>query len=256
MTARRITDYLVAWRWWLLAIACGLLAAAWGPAQGLQMDRRIEQMFPVGDPSVEAFEILRNRFGGNAVAMLVYRDESLLSPEGLQRAAEIAANASSIPGVLGVLSLAEVDNALARTRPGNLLGISGPPAILGDESLARGFRELFEGYTHDASGTYAAVVVMLDPAQADLHDGVIIALRRLRRALPNATFPDEPPRYLAKVETSSRSQPYWLAYRSTANRPIEATSKRRPEANRVRFFIATPAFLPRAPLAGQRRPTP
>jgi predicted RND superfamily exporter protein len=114
MTAMRITDYLVAWRWSLLAIACGLLAAAWGPAQGLQMDRRIEQMFPVGDPSVEAFEILRKRFGGNAVAMLVYRDESLLSPEGLQRAAEIAAKASRIPGVLGVLSLAEVASAAPR----------------------------------------------------------------------------------------------------------------------------------------------
>jgi predicted RND superfamily exporter protein len=179
MMADRITEFLILARWWLIAAAAVLLGLAWIPANRLEMDRRIEQMFPAGDPSVQTFELLRRRFGGNSVAMLVYHDPSLLTPEGVDRVAALADRAREMPGVLGVLSLAEVDAALRKSKPGGLFGFASKHAILDDEPLAAEFRQLFEGYTHDADGQFAALVAMLDPASPELHQVAIESLRQL-----------------------------------------------------------------------------
>ncbi|WP_164102325.1 efflux RND transporter permease subunit [Candidatus Laterigemmans baculatus] len=186
-TASRAAAFLIAGRWWLLAVAVVALGLAFGPAMRLDFDRRIEQMFPRSDPSVESYELLRSRFGGNAVAMLVYRDPQLFSPEGLARARATAAEAAEVPGVFGVLSLAQVNDALASTRPAGILGFGGAseaPAILGDDRLAEGFRELFADYTHDREGDFAAVVAMLDPAHPERHGDAVAELRRIASGLP------------------------------------------------------------------------
>lgn len=174
-----LAKLLIANRWWMLLIAAGLLGAAYMPARQLTLDRRIEQMFPTGDPSVESYQLLRRRFGGNAVAMLVYRDPQLLTPEGLSRISKFAEQASDIPGVMGVLTLSQVNDALSRTRPGNFLSGNNSPAILESSRMAFGFRKLFEGYTHDESGQFAAIVTMLDPAAISSHERAIAQLRTI-----------------------------------------------------------------------------
>src|ERR1700754_1990698 len=53
------------------------------------------------------------------------------------------------------------------------------------------------------------------------------------RAQPNAIFAEDPPRYFAKVDTSSSRAPTCCAYRSTARRPRQMMSRLRPAAKRV-----------------------
>ena len=57
---------------------------------------------------------------------------------------------------------------------------------------------------------------------------VSMAGRRPRRAHPTAVFAGEPPRYLAKLNMSSRRPPVCSPYRSTAARPTQMTSNGRP----------------------------
>ena len=187
----RFAEWLIAYRWWLAAVAVVLAAMAWRPAQGLQFDRRIEQMFPADDPAVGSYQRLRDRFGGNAVVMLVYRDPELFTPQGLERADGLSDAVRAVVGVRGVLSVSEVGEALDQVSPGGLLGLSGEPAILGDGPLATAFRDLFAGYTHNHEGTHAAIVAMLDPQQQAATDGYADTVRDLRAIA--ADLPDPLP---------------------------------------------------------------
>ena len=71
----------------------------------------------------------------------------------------------------------------------------------------------------------------------------IIAARRPSRAAPKAMLAELPPRYLAKLATSSRREPTCWAYRSTARRPRQARSKRRGPGNR-RLLTHAPGKRP------------
>src|SRR5271166_327860 len=53
------------------------------------------------------------------------------------------------------------------------------------------------------------------------------------RAQPNAIFADDPPRYFAKLDTSSSRAPTCCAYKSTASRPRQTTSRVLADAKRV-----------------------
>src|ERR1700761_35373 len=56
---------------------------------------------------------------------------------------------------------------------------------------------------------------------------------RPSRAQPNAIFADDPPRYFAKLDTSSSRAPTCCAYRSTARRPRQTMSRLRADAERL-----------------------
>src|SRR5471030_2255897 len=60
-----------------------------------------------------------------------------------------------------------------------------------------------------------------------------IADLRPSLAHPNAIFADDPPRYFAKLDTSSSRAPTCCAYRSTARRPRQTISRLRPGAKRL-----------------------
>ena len=59
-----------------------------------------------------------------------------------------------------------------------------------------------------------------------------IAARRPSLAAPKAMLAELPPRYFAKLDTSSSRAPTCCAYKSTARRPRQAMSKRRPLGKR------------------------
>lgn len=185
----RVASFLITWRYGLAVLAGLLLLLAWPLANRLEFDRRIEQMFPASDPAVAAFELMREEFGGNAVAMMVYHDRQLMSQEGLARVSKLAEETAEIPGVLGVLSLAQVNDALSRAMPGRFLGFSDVPAILEDGPLPSGFRDLFAGYTHDTEDQLAAVVAILEPSRPELHAEAIAAMRAVASRLPAAQQP-------------------------------------------------------------------
>ena len=86
--------------------------------------------------------------------------------EGILRLREVEQQLAAIPGVCEVLSLSSVNKALNYINPLQKLGLAeeDPRAIVRrDSQLVSAYREMFAGYTHDAQGTIAALVCLLDP---------------------------------------------------------------------------------------------
>ncbi len=168
-----------------LSLAVAMMAIAFPASRRLQMDRSIAAMFDQADPSLIDYRELQTAFGGNAVVMLVYRDENLDSQEGFDRNRMISQRVAAIDGVQeqGILSPAVLSDAVETISPMNLLpGASqGPALIRPDDPVAQGFDELFAGYTHSADHSRAAVVAMLE---FDHPPETILQLQSLARKLP------------------------------------------------------------------------
>lgn len=177
-----------------------ILALAWPASSRLEMDRTIDQMFASDDPTLLAYEELRESFGGNAVVMLVYRDERLFTPEGLQRATEISDRVKLVPGVRGTLSVAELNGILGLIRPPGLFRRSSddtPPLLRRRDPIARAFDQLFAGYTHSENRRLGSVVALLDVADeergfADAVRGLSEVVRELPEGATDAVLVGEP----------------------------------------------------------------
>ena len=88
--------------------------------------------------------------------------------QGIQRLTEVDKQLRQVPGVRDVLSLAEVNRALNYAHPLQSLVQSEEQraAIVDPDSrLAAAYRDMFEGYTHNAAGDIAALACMLEPEQ-------------------------------------------------------------------------------------------
>ena len=163
---------LIRYRWWLLAVGVLLAILCFGPAQRLDFDRSIENMFAPDDPLLPPYSKLKRTFGGNEVVLAVYQDADLLddSRRGIERLAEISAALEATPGVRGVLSLAQLDVSLEKMgAAASLFGLESVPElgiVDQDSDLAQRFLRLFQGYTHGADRTTAAVVCMLEASDA------------------------------------------------------------------------------------------
>lgn len=158
---------MVAYRNLLAFLGTLILVIAWPSAARLEMNRTIDQMFAADDPTLVAYQELRQAFGGNAVVMLVYRDPELFTPAGITRAGAIAAQVAEVPGVRGVLSIAELNQVLGLVRPAGLFSRAGtetPPLLRGRDGVARAFDRLFAGYTHSEGRKLGSVVALLDVA--------------------------------------------------------------------------------------------
>lgn len=216
--SQRIADFLVAYRWPLLALAVVALLAAWPASRRLTFDRSIENMFAADDPLLVPYRRLKERFGGNEMVLAVYRDPELMAPseEGLERLRAVTERLEDVDGVRDVLSLAEVDRAmrlalrLKRTKDSAIEGLKGWLGLGGsrpkkekperwtvvdpDDPLAAAFRDLFTGYTHDTSGSVAAVVCMLDPSRESEvpRERTIEEIRRVVRERPGGMVTGEP----------------------------------------------------------------
>jgi hypothetical protein len=206
---QRLVEFLVAWRYWLLAAGVVLGALAWLPARQMKFDRRIEKMFAEDDPLLAPYRRLKGQFGGNEIVLAVYRDGELLRGDGsgLRRLAEVSRQMSAVRGVKGVLSLAEVNGLLEKLRPlrqaGGFFGAgqrdvwTGPALLDPEDKLAIAYLSLFEDYTHSHDGRIAAVAVMLQPhaepsesrADDDPQAQTIEELRRIVQNLPEGLAP-------------------------------------------------------------------
>ncbi|MHB0957992.1 MAG: efflux RND transporter permease subunit [Pirellulaceae bacterium] len=170
ITTERISRWMVNARWVLLGVACLLAAWAWKPAGQVTFDRSIENMFHAEDPLLVAYHRLKQQFGENEIVMAVYVDRDLLAPDGrgIARLIKVDEQLQQIPGVRDVLSLAELNRALNYARPIQSLvqGEDQRMTIVDPDSrLAKAYRDVFEGYTHNARGDIAALVCMLVPEQ-------------------------------------------------------------------------------------------
>lgn len=162
-------------KWWFLAIALVIFAVALPLSRKLQFDRSITALFAANDPALGAYQELQRDFGGNSVAMLVYRDESLWTEEGIKRNGELTQKVAEIAGVDGVISPSVLNELVTKVRPTSFLSRM-PPLLDRGDGVSRGFDQLFMGYTHSPDHQYGAVVAMLDPEQASL---AIAELRKL-----------------------------------------------------------------------------
>ncbi len=168
----RLAILLIRFRWWLLAIGVLLGTLAFGPAQRLDFDRSIENMFAANDPLLQPYARLKRTFGGNEVVMAVYDDPDLLHPDrqGIQRLAKISEALQETEGVRGVLSLAQLDTSLEKmSAAASLFGLASIPEqgiVQQDNDLSQRFLRLFQGYTHGADQRTVAIVCMLEPEDA------------------------------------------------------------------------------------------
>ena len=173
-------DRLVAWRLPLALLGLVILAAAWPLSAGLRMNRTIDQMFAPDDPGLLAYQELRESFGGNAVVMLVYRDNELFTPAGIGRAKALSERVQSVPGVRGVLSIDELNDVLGVIRPaglGRAANAQAAPLLRDRDPVAREFDRLFVGYTHSSDHKLGSIVALLDVS--DQQRGFADAVRGL-----------------------------------------------------------------------------
>jgi predicted RND superfamily exporter protein len=173
-------DRLVAWRLPLALLGLVILAAAWPLSAGLRMNRTIDQMFAPDDPGLLAYQELRESFGGNAVVMLVYRDNELFTPAGIGRAKALSDRVQSVPGVRGVLSIDELNDVLGVIRPaglGRTANAQAAPLLRDRDPVARDFDRLFVGYTHSSDHKLGSIVALLDVS--DQQRGFADAVRGL-----------------------------------------------------------------------------
>ena len=173
-------DRLVAWRLPLALLGLVILAAAWPLSAGLRMNRTIDQMFAPDDPGLLAYQELRESFGGNAVVMLVYRDNELFTPAGIGRAKALSDRVQSVPGVRGVLSIDELNDVLGVIRPaglGRAADAQAAPLLRDRDPVAREFDRLFVGYTHSSDHKLGSIVALLDVS--DQQRGFADAVRGL-----------------------------------------------------------------------------
>ncbi|MEZ6089276.1 MAG: MMPL family transporter [Pirellulaceae bacterium] len=194
LSQQRIAEFLIAQRWLLFGFAVVFSLIAWGTNSNPGFDRRIEQLFPDQSQATRAYRELKQAFGGNEVAMLMYSNANLFDVDGqaLGQQELLAEQIEALPGVQSVLSFAKLNALLARIRPPSLFAAEDAmPAILEDEPLPEAFRDLFVQYTHSIDGRYAAMVVILDPRRPieNGSDLAIEGLRRIADAIPSHQQP-------------------------------------------------------------------
>ncbi|MCC9654411.1 efflux RND transporter permease subunit [Rhodopirellula halodulae] len=198
-----LAHFLVAWRWWLFGIGCLLAIPLTIQQRDLGMDRSLASMFASDDPTLLQYQHLQRTFGGNLVVMLVYDDPDLMTAEGVRRSQAWTAQAESLPGVRGVLSIAKLVEAFHYIQPPMSLSdaasfltsessdskagaTSGSKMLSQDDPIALAFRGMFAGYTHSPDEETAAIVAMLDTDQSQ---AAVEGLRALAEQLPQERRP-------------------------------------------------------------------
>jgi predicted RND superfamily exporter protein len=100
-------DWLIQYRLPLF-VACLLAGAlAYGPSRRLEFDRSVEGLFHKDDPRLANYREDKRLFGGAETTMVAYSDPDLLSVAGLECVEALDAALRAVPGVQGVISLAQ-----------------------------------------------------------------------------------------------------------------------------------------------------
>ena len=189
-----------------------VFAVLWGVgsvplSRQLDLDWKVESMFPAGDPLVDAYRRLEDRFGSNDICLAVYRDPELWSEDGrgLRRLGTVSNRLRQIDGVQSVVSLAELATVMQSLRqPLGALSAMAPevgtqqdaeaPALLDEnDPLAVALLGVFEGYTHRRGNDYVTIACLLKPSEADQavergpsnHQVTLGELRRAMADLPS-----------------------------------------------------------------------
>ena len=135
-------------------------------------------MFAAGDPILQPYRELQEKFGQHEIALAVYSDPEFQTEAGLARVAALTDQARNIPGVVAAVSILDPPGA----------------ANFQDTSGNAQLREVFAGYTHSQSLDAAGIVCLLarpmdgDPPRSE----TLRRLRALVNDLPDGALVGEP----------------------------------------------------------------
>ena len=228
--AERLANWLVDFRWTLLGIGLVLGLVGFFVGSRLDFDRSIESMFASDSPVLHSYQELKEKFGGNEIVLAVYEDSDLFNPDGsgIRRLERVAERLKKVPGVQDVLSLSQINKALgllyspqkmlrvlaekqrAESDRGNAVssekedsrpnddGVGNRdealPIVDPDDSLAREFLKIFEGYTHSPDGQIVSIACMLDDKSKShvSRRAIIESLRSIIEEYPDGQVTGEP----------------------------------------------------------------
>ncbi len=86
-------------------LAAVLVAVSYLPAQRLDFDRSVENMFAPDDPLLVPYRQLQRTFGGDDVVMAAYLDPQLMTEAGMLRVQQLTDRLAAVEGVPSVVSL-------------------------------------------------------------------------------------------------------------------------------------------------------
>ncbi len=199
VTIETIAKWLVASRWSLLIVAICLAAGAWLLKGRAEFDNSIEGMFAFDDVRLADYQRLKQIFGGVEIVMVVYDDPELFAEDGvgLKRLTERSKQLSNVKDVIGVLSLAEINEALKKIYAlGNLITgqADDHPVLNPNDTLAVQFLDTFKNYTHGEDRRTVAIVCLLAQREAAARPRfqVIDELREISRDWSASQVTGEP----------------------------------------------------------------
>ncbi len=157
-----------------MAVGILTLAAAYPVSTRLTTEQSVSSLFGDEDVTLQQYESLKRWFGEDDVLVLMYRDEALPTPGGIDRSRRLTERVRGLQGVTATLSPWVLNEAAQGMNKVKLLpfGLGGdapadktPKLMRADDPVGKGLSEIFSGYTHSADYSHAAVVVMIDDAQ-------------------------------------------------------------------------------------------
>jgi predicted RND superfamily exporter protein len=176
-TLRRWSTLLIRYRYGLLAIAAVLGVGGALVGRQLTLNRSLENMFAPDDPILVPYQRLQRTFGQHEIVLAVYADPQLKSPAGVQRLAGLVEKLRNVPGVVSLVSLADLPSA----------------TDFGNDNRGQRFREVFAGYTHNAPLDAAGVIALTErpgPGKPSRHE-ILSQMRSIIEQYPQGALVGE-----------------------------------------------------------------
>ncbi len=192
-----LAQWLVRYRLFLMSagVCLGLLAAV--ESRRLDLDWDLEGMFPPGEPVVASYRKLQERFGGNDLCLIVYRDPELWrDPAAFTRLQQTSQRIREVAGVQSIVSLSQLDDVLGKLRNPLQAFSRAPrstsPLLDPDDELAQSLAGVLEGYTHRRDSQYLAIACLLQSTPRDIdsqqgpskHEQTLAQLQQIVQQLP------------------------------------------------------------------------
>ncbi|PAY19572.1 hypothetical protein CKO51_10305 [Rhodopirellula sp. SM50] len=166
-----LIQYAIRWRLVLMALGIVTLAGAYPISTRLTTEQSVSSLFGDQDITLQQYENLKRWFGEDDVLVLMYRDEALPTPGGIERSRLLTEKVRALEGVTATLSPWVLNEAAEGMNKVNVLPFGGgdaspadktPALMRPDDPVGKGLSDIFSGYTHSADYSHAAVVVMID----------------------------------------------------------------------------------------------
>lgn len=170
-----LIQYAIRWRLVLMATGILSLVVAYPISTRLETEQSVSSLFGDEDVTLQQYENLKRWFGKDDVLVLMYRDEALPTPGGIERSRRLTEKVISLEGVTATLSPWVLNRAAEGIGSVNLLpfGLGGsestdtvPVLMRSDDPVGKGLSDIFSGYTHSTDYSHAAVVAMIEDRSA------------------------------------------------------------------------------------------